>query len=101
MESTTTPAAGRRPDPRLELIQHEHELGRAYDAALILQNRLELAGLDRAAATTRGIREECAVALNALFSEKVAAADNVDIVVDSPPCQGPSTSPSGDSGSSS
>lgn len=43
-----------------ERIQREHELGRAYVAAKHLEELLELAGLDAAAARARGIRDDIA-----------------------------------------
>jgi hypothetical protein len=73
VEHTALPAAGRRHDPRLEQIQREHELSSAYDAALALQHRLEFAGLNDLAATTRRIREGCAEALHALHQEGSSA----------------------------
>jgi hypothetical protein len=56
VESTTRRAAERRPDPRLERVQREHELSRAYAAAKTLEERLELAGLDDLAVSARRIR---------------------------------------------
>jgi hypothetical protein len=53
----TVDVQGERPgDPRLELIQREHELTQAYAAAKTLEERLELAGLDALAISARRIR---------------------------------------------
>lgn len=92
MESTHG-AAARRPDPRLELIQREHELARAYDAARTLRERLELAGLNDAAAAVKRIQDDifrtqltcCDEMHNAQFG---VAQQRDKVIVDGPPCQG-------------
>jgi ribosomal protein L18 len=48
---------------RLERIQREHELTRAYEAARTLRERLELAGLDDAARTVKRTQNDIYVQL--------------------------------------
>ena len=58
-----------RTDPRLELIQRKHELARALEAARLLQERLELAGLVGHAITAHRIRDDLARRLAELGGE--------------------------------
>lgn len=61
----TTPARIAISSPH-ERIQREHELGRALDAARLLQERLELAGLEDNAVAVHRIRDDVASRLSSL-----------------------------------
>lgn len=89
MESTEG-AAVRRPDPTLERIQREHELGRAYEAAKLLEERLELAAMNPRPA--RRIRKDIVETFALLNTDDVQfpisqSRNPTVLIVAGPPCQ--------------
>jgi hypothetical protein len=69
---STEPEAGRQPKrEQLERVQIEHELNAAYEAALVFEHRLELAGMNRMARLARRMRGNLCLALAYLANGQV------------------------------